>query len=69
MAQMVKNPPTVQEMSSLGQEEPLEKEMASHSILIFNWQPIPVFLAGKSHGQRSLVYYSLWDCKELDMTE
>ena len=69
MAQMVKNHPAVQETSSLGQEEPLEKEMASHSILVLNWQPIPVFLAGKSHGQRSLVYYSLWDCKELYMTE
>ena len=33
------------------------------------WQPIPVFLAGKSHGQRSLVGYSPWDCKESDMTE
>ena len=24
------------------------------------WQPIPVFLPGESHGQRSLVSYSLW---------
>ena len=24
----------------------------------------PVFLPGKSHRQRSLVGYSLWDCKE-----
>ena len=23
------------------------------------WQPIPVFLPGKSHGQKSLVGYSL----------
>ena len=40
----------MQEMwvQSLGQEDPLEKEM----------QPIPVFLPGKSHGQRSLVGYS-----------
>ena len=30
---------------------------------------IPVFLPGKSHGQRSLVGYSPWDNKELDMTE
>ena len=29
----------------------------------------PVFLPGKSHGQRSLVGYSQWDCKELDITE
>ena len=24
------------------------------------WQPTPVFLPGKSHGQRSLVGYSPW---------
>ena len=34
-------------VQSLGQEDPLEKER----------QPIPVFLPGKSHGQRSLVGY------------
>ena len=33
------------------------------------WQPTPVFLPGKSNGQRSLVGYSLWGLKELDMTE
>ena len=33
------------------------------------WQPTPVFLPGKSQGQRSLVVYSLWGCKELNMTE
>ena len=33
------------------------------------WQPTPVFLPGESHGQRSLVAFSLWGCKELDMTE
>ena len=33
------------------------------------WQPNPVFLPGKSHGQRSLAGYSPWDCKELDTTE
>ena len=26
-------------------------------------------LPGESHGQRSLVGYSPWGCKELDMTE
>ena len=31
------------------------------------WHPIPVFLPGKFHGQRSLVGYSPWDHKELDM--
>ena len=33
------------------------------------WQPTPVFLPGKSYGQRSLVGYSPRGCKELDMTE
>ena len=33
------------------------------------WQPTPVFLPGEFHGQRSLVGYSLWGCKELDMTK
>ena len=33
------------------------------------WLPTPVFLLGKSHGQRSLMGYSPWGCKELDMTE
>ena len=31
--------------------------------------PPPVFLPGKSHGWRSLVGYSPWGRKELDMTE
>ena len=33
------------------------------------WLPTPVFLPGEFHGQRSLVGYSPWGCKELDMTE
>ena len=33
------------------------------------WQPTPVFLPGKSHGQRSLAGYSLWGRKESDVTE
>ena len=33
------------------------------------WQPIPVFLPGESHGQRSLVGYSPWGRKDWDMTE
>ena len=32
------------------------------------WQPIPVFLPGKSHGQRSLVGNSPWSYKDLDTT-
>ena len=59
---VVKNLPAVQEtqVRSLGQEDPLEKGMATHS-------SIPAFW--KSHGQRSLVDYSSWGCKESDMTE
>ena len=33
------------------------------------WQPTPVFLPGKSHGQRNLVGYSPWGRKESDTTE
>ena len=33
------------------------------------WQPTSVFLPGESHGQRSLVGYSPWGHKELDMTK
>jgi len=32
------------------------------------WQPTPVFLPGKSDGQRSLAVYSPWGCKESDKT-
>ena len=34
-----------------------------------NGLPTPVSLPEKSHGQRSLVGYSPWGCKELDTTE
>ena len=55
VAQLVKNSPAMQEtwVQSLGQEDPLEKEMAT----------TPVFLPGKYHGQRSLVGYSPRGCK------
>jgi len=32
------------------------------------WQPTPIFLPGKFHGQRSLAGYSPWGHKELDQT-
>ena len=35
---------------------------------IRKWQPTPVFLLGKSHGQRNLAGYSPWGCKESDLT-
>ena len=47
------------QVGSLGQEDPQKKK----------WQPTPVFLTGKSHGQRSLKGYSPWNCKESDKTE
>ena len=61
VAQTLKCLPAMREtwVRSLGQEDPLEKE----------WQPIPVLLPGKFHEWRSLVGYSPWDHKELDMTE
>ena len=33
------------------------------------WKPTPVFLPGESHGQWTLVVYSLWGFRELDRTE
>ena len=44
---------------SWGQEDPMEKGRATHSILF----------PGEFHGQKSLLGYSPWDCKKLDMTE
>ena len=47
------------QVQSLGQEDPLEKEMATHSYSC---------LGKKSHEPRSLVGYPSWGCKELDKT-
>ena len=62
-AQTVCSLPAVQEtrVQFLGPEDPLEKEMATHSSILAwrrKWQPTPVFLPGESHGQRSLAGYS-----------
>ena len=45
--------------------------LAGQSFLIWSqkWQPTPVFLPGKSHGQMNLVGYSPWGHKESDTTE
>ena len=61
MAQTVKNPPAMWEtwIRSLGQEDPLEKGLAT----------TPVLLPGEFHGQKSLAGYSQLGCKELDTTE
>ena len=52
-------------VQSLGQEDPLEQEMATHSSILackIPWTEEP-------GGQRSLAGDSPWDCKELDTTE
>ena len=61
VAQTVKNLPIKQEtqIPPLGQEDPCRRE----------WLPTPVFLPGESHGQRKWAGYSLWGCKESDVTE
>ena len=52
---MVKNPPAKagDTVGSLGQEDPLEKEMATQSSI----------LAWKTPWTESLTGYSPWDCK------
>ena len=58
---MVKKLPEMREtwIPSLGWEDPLEKGVVTPSSS----------LAGRIHGQRSLVDYSSWGRKELSMTE
>ena len=46
-------------VQSLGKEDPLEEEMATHSSI----------LGGKFHGQRNLVGYNPWGCRESEVTE
>ena len=57
VAQMVKNPPAIQE-TWVGK---IPWRMA--------WQPTSVFFPGQSHGQRSLVGYSPRGHKKSDITE
>ena len=61
---MVKNPPAMQEtqVQSLGREDPMEKEMATHSRILACRIPI-------LPGQKNLAGYSPWSHKGLDMTE
>ena len=61
VVQLGKNPPTMQKTQvwSLGGEDPWRRK----------WQPSPVSLSRKCHGQRSLAGYSPWGCKESDMTK
>ena len=63
VAQMVKNLPAMQEtgVQSLGWEDPLEKEMATHSSILawkIPWTEEPGWAT-----------YSPWDPRESDLTE
>ena len=53
---MVKNLPAMQEI----QLDPWVQKITWRR----KWQPAPVFLPGKSHGQRKLVGYSPWGLEE-----
>ena len=61
VAQMVKHLSTMGEtwVQALGWEDPWRRK----------WQSTPVLSPGKSHGQRSLVGYSVWGRRESDTTE
>ena len=61
MVLVVKNPPSVQETEF----DPWVRKIPWKR----TWQPIPVFLLRKSHGQRRLVGYSPQGRKERDTTE
>ena len=56
---MVKNLPAMQETCRTCRLDPWVRKIPWRR----KWQPIPVFLPGKSHGQRSLVGYSPGGCK------
>jgi len=49
--------------------EEAEVELFYEDVRRRQWQPTPVLLPGKSHGQRSLVGCSPWGRKESDTTE
>ena len=60
VAQTLKNLPAMQtQFRSLGQQDPLENEMATHSNILAWWIPWTEEPAG----------YSTWGCKESDTTE
>ena len=61
VAQMVRNLPTIQETRV--------RSWVGKILWRREWQATPVFLSGESHGEKSLLGYSPWGYKELDMTE
>ena len=64
LAQQVKNPPAVWETQEMGSIPGSGRSPGGGK-----WQPSPIFLPKKSHGQRSLAGYSPKGHKESDMTE
>ena len=62
-------------MWNLARIEPMSPALAGEFLTTVpsgwrrQWQPTPVLLPGKSHGQRSLVGCIPWGCEELDTTE
>ena len=62
VAQTIKNLPAMQ-------ERPRFNPWVRKVLWRRKWQSTPVFLPGESHGQRSLVGYSPWGCKESGTTE
>ena len=61
---VVKNPPAMQET-----EETWVPFLSQKIPWMRKWQLTPVFLPEKSHGHRSLVGYSLYGCKQSEVTE
>ena len=81
---MVKNLPETWKtwVQSLDQEDPLKKEMATHSSILGlpwwlrgwipwkrEWPPSLVFFPGEFYGQRSLVGYGPWAHRESNTPE
>ena len=66
-------------MEEPGRLQSMQSQRVEHKQLHFlsfyssfwrrKWQCTPLFLPGESHGQRGLVGYSLWGCKESDTTK
>ena len=69
MAQMIKNLPAVQETKVEGRFFTIWAIWVRKIPWRRKWQPAPVFLPGEFYGQRSLLGYSPWDCKESDTSE
>ena len=61
---MIKNP-----SASAGDAEDSGQSWVRNIPWSRNWQPMPEFLPGKSHGQRNLAGCSPWGHKELNTTE